>query len=101
MWVRLESIIYACRMVQAGAGHIYIAGGVESTSRAPWKIKRPQSCMIQYYQNFYERASLQPKGQDPSMIEAAENVSHITRKQQDALRYVVIISHINIIRMEV
>lgn len=23
----LESIIYACRMVQAGAGHIYIAGG--------------------------------------------------------------------------
>ena len=36
---------------------------------------------------FYERASFAPKGQDPSMIEAAENVAqyyHITRKQQDA-----------------
>lgn len=39
----LEAVIHACRMIQAGAGHIYIAGGVESTSRAPWKIKRPQS----------------------------------------------------------
>ena len=28
----LESIIYACRMVQAGAGHIYIAGGVKHES---------------------------------------------------------------------
>ena len=83
----LESIIYACRMVQAGAGHIYIAGGVESTSRAPWKIKRPQSVYDTQLPEFYERASFAPKGQDPSMIEAAENVAqyyHITRKQQDA-----------------
>lgn len=39
----LESVIHACRMIQAGAGDIYIAGGVESVSRSPWKIKRPQS----------------------------------------------------------
>ena len=52
MWSGLESIIYACRMIQAGAGHIYIAGGVESTSRAPWKIKRPQSVYDTNYQNF-------------------------------------------------
>ena len=39
----LESIIYACRMVQCEAGKVFIAGGIESTSRAPWKIKRPQS----------------------------------------------------------
>ena len=71
----LESIIYACRMVQAGAGHIYIAGGVESTSRAPWKIKRPQSVYDTQLPEFYERASFAPKGQDPSMIEAAENVA--------------------------
>ena len=57
----LESIIYACRMVQAGAGHIYIAGGVESTSRAPWKIKRPQSVYDTQLPEFYERASLHQK----------------------------------------
>lgn len=34
----LEAINLACRMIQAGAGDIYLAGGVESTSRAPWKI---------------------------------------------------------------
>ena len=38
----LESIIYACRMVQCEVGKCSF-GGVESTSRAPWKIKRPQS----------------------------------------------------------
>ena len=37
----LESIIYACRMVQCEGKCSF--GGVESTSRAPWKIKRPQS----------------------------------------------------------
>ena len=55
----LESIIYACRMVQAGAGHIYIAGGVESTSRAPWKINALNQCMIHNYQNFMSVPLLQ------------------------------------------
>ena len=39
----LETIIQACRMIQSNAGQVYIAGGVESVSRAPWKLKRPQS----------------------------------------------------------
>lgn len=65
----LESIIYACRMVQCGAGRVYVAGGVESTSRAPWKIKRPQSVYETQLPQFYERASFAPEGQDPSMIE--------------------------------
>src|SRR5699024_1356610 len=37
----LEAINYACRLVQAGAGDIYIAGGVESSSLAPWKMAKP------------------------------------------------------------
>ena len=83
----LEAVIQACRMVQAGAGQCYIAGGVESTSRAPWKIKRPQSVYDTTLPQFYERAAFAPEGQDPSMIEAAENVAHvyhITREDQDA-----------------
>ncbi|PHK50512.1 thiolase family protein [Staphylococcus edaphicus] len=82
----LEAITYACRMVQAGAGNMYIAGGVESTSRAPWKIKRPQSVYDTHLPEFYERASFAPENQDPSMIEAAENVAQtygITREDQD------------------
>lgn len=83
----LESIIYACRMVQCGAGSIYIAGGVESTSRAPWKMKRPQSVYETQLPQFYERASFAPEGQDPSMIEAAERVAqyyNVSREDQDA-----------------
>lgn len=82
----LEAVIHAYRMIQAGAGHIYIAGGVESTSRAPWKIKRPQSVYDTHLPEFFERASFAPDGQDPSMIEAAENVAKtygITREEQD------------------
>lgn len=82
----LAAIQYACRMIQAGAGKIYLAGGVESSSRAPWKIKRPQSVYETQLPQFYERASFAPEGQDPSMIEAAENVAqqfNISRAMQD------------------
>ncbi|MDN8759692.1 acetyl-CoA C-acyltransferase, partial [Staphylococcus aureus] len=61
--------------------------GVESTSRAPWKMKRPQSVYESQLPQFYERASFAPEGQDPSMIEAAENVAqhyNISRQHQDA-----------------
>ncbi|HJE01230.1 acetyl-CoA C-acyltransferase [Staphylococcus auricularis] len=82
----LAAIQYACRMIQAGAGKIYLAGGVESSSRAPWKIKRPQSVYETQLPQFYDRASFAPEGQDPSMIEAAENVAqqfNISRAMQD------------------
>lgn len=86
----LEAVIHACRMVQAGAGSIYIAGGVESTSRAPWKIKRPQSVYDTQLPEFFERASFAPDSQDPSMIQAAENVAqryNISRNDQDAFAF--------------
>lgn len=86
----LEAVMYACRMIQAGAGEIYLAGGVESTSRAPWKIKRPQSIYDTNLPEFYERAAFAPEGQDPSMIQAAENVArtyHVSRETQDQYAY--------------
>lgn len=86
----LETIIQACRMIQSNAGQVYIAGGVESVSRAPWKLKRPQSVYEAEFPQFFERASFAPDGQDPSMIEAAENVAqtyHISRERQDEFAY--------------
>lgn len=86
----LEAIHLACRLVESGAGDFYIAGGVESTSRAPWKMKRPTSLYPSEPPQFYERASFAPSDQDPSMIEAAENVARqfqIAREDQDRFAY--------------
>ncbi|MBF7017803.1 thiolase family protein [Staphylococcus durrellii] len=86
----LEAVIQACRMIQAEAGQVFITGGVESSSRAPWKIKRPQSVYDNELPMFYERASFAPENQDPSMIEAAENVAqqfNITKEEQDKFAY--------------
>lgn len=86
----LEAIQLACRLVESGAGDFYIAGGVESTSRAPWKMKRPTSLYPTEPPQFYERAPFAPSHQDPTMIEAAENVARqyqISRADQDRFAY--------------
>ncbi|PYI38441.1 acetyl-CoA C-acyltransferase [Arthrobacter psychrolactophilus] len=80
----LEAIVLACRLIQAGAGELYLAGGVESISTAPARAHRgPQGEL-----EFFDRAQFAPyETGDPDAGEAAENVaSHykITRQRQDA-----------------
>ncbi|EQA5978514.1 thiolase family protein [Staphylococcus pseudintermedius] len=82
----LEAIHLASRLVESGAGDFYIAGGVESTSRAPWKMEKPTSLYSTTPPTFYERAPFAPVGQDPTMIEAADNVAKqydVSREDQD------------------
>jgi len=83
----LEAINIACRLIQSGAGDIYIAGGVESTSLAPWKIEKPSHLYSLKGPSFYMRARFSPDFiGDPDMGVAAENVAeafHISRKDQD------------------
>lgn len=82
----LEAIHLASRLVESGAGDFYIAGGVESTSRAPWKMEKPTSLYPTTPPTFYERAPFAPVGQDPTMIEAADNVAKqydVSREDQD------------------
>ena len=38
----LESINIAARMIEANPGDVFIAGGVESMSRAPWVVSKPE-----------------------------------------------------------
>jgi acetyl-CoA acetyltransferase family protein len=38
----LDAVIGAMRAIRVGDGSIYIAGGVESMSRAPWVVPKPQ-----------------------------------------------------------
>lgn len=82
----LEAVILAARLIQAGAGDIYLAGGVESTSLAPWKLAKP----LNHFKQFPEvmpRARFSPLSVgDPDMGIAAENVAErfgITREDQD------------------
>ncbi|MCP3027807.1 thiolase family protein [Halobacillus sp. A5] len=83
----LEAINMAARLIQAGAGGLYIAGGVESTSLAPWKIKKPAFIADPKGPELYTRARFSPDAVgDPEMGEAAENVAehyHISREEQD------------------
>lgn len=83
----LEAINLAARLIQAGAGEMYLAGGVESTSTAPWKLAKPRSLYDPHGPAIFMRARFSPDFiGDPDMGIAAENVAkkyHITRKEQD------------------
>ena len=80
----LEAVVLACRLVQAGAGDLYLAGGVESISTAPERAHRGADGVL----DFYERAQFSPyEIGDPDAGVAAENVARhygITRSRQDA-----------------
>ncbi|WP_458413272.1 thiolase family protein [Schinkia sp. CFF1] len=83
----LEAINLAARLIQAGAGDVYLAGGVESSSLAPWKIEKPTSLYGPASPKIFTRArfSTDEIG-DPEMGLAAENVAEyykISREDQD------------------
>jgi 3-oxoadipyl-CoA thiolase len=39
----LDAVIHAAHAVRAGEGDVYLAGGVESMTRAPWVLAKPES----------------------------------------------------------
>ncbi|WP_372884530.1 acetyl-CoA C-acyltransferase [Shimia sp.] len=79
----LEAVIQACRLIEAGAGDLFVAGGVESRSRRPQRAMPSDNGYVPY-----ERARFAPEAiGDPEMIAAAENVARahdISRARQDA-----------------
>ncbi|MDP5225804.1 MULTISPECIES: thiolase family protein [Arthrobacter] len=80
----LDAVIHAARLIQAGAGDVYLAGGTESISTAPQRAERLPDGSTRPY----SRARFTPRGAaDPEMGAAAENVAAhcgITREAQDA-----------------
>jgi acetyl-CoA C-acetyltransferase len=80
----LEAINIAARLIQAGAGEVYLAGGVESSSRAPMKLETFHETG---QTRSFERARFSPNEiGDPEMGVAAENVAElyrISREEQD------------------
>ncbi|MCO4852519.1 thiolase family protein [Bacillus vallismortis] len=95
----LEAINIAARLIQSGAGDLYLAGGMESTSRAPWKVEKPLSLHSVIPPKMYTRASFAPDFiGDPDMGIAAENVAesyNISKEEQDEFAF---LSHQKAIR---
>ena len=81
----LEAINIAARLIEAGAGEIYIAGGVESTSTAPLRYETAEGGESP---KPFTRARFSPDFVgDPEMGAAAENVARafkISRARQDS-----------------
>jgi acetyl-CoA C-acetyltransferase len=80
----LDAIVLASRLVAAGDGGVYLAGGVESISTAPLRAHRAQDGTPE----FFRRAQFAPlRHGDPDMGVAAENVAArvgVSRARQDA-----------------
>jgi len=89
----------AARAIKAGEGDVYIAGGVESMSRAPWAVPKTESAFqwgnVTMYDTTLGWRFVNPRmekgfGTD-SMGETAENIREerpaLTRDEQDAFAY--------------
>ncbi len=91
----LEAVNMAARAVKLGEGDIYLAGGVESMSRAPWVLPKPERGLPRGEQILYDTTlgwrMINPRMAErystESMGETGENVAErysISREDQDA-----------------
>jgi acetyl-CoA C-acetyltransferase len=83
----LQAIALAMELASHGQGDVFVAGGVESMTRAPYLMARPESAYSRTPPQ-YKRMQLAPDSiGNPSMGQTAENVARqyrIGREEQDA-----------------
>jgi 3-oxoadipyl-CoA thiolase len=92
----LEAVNSAARAIKAGEGDFYLAGGVESMSRAPWVVEKPERGLPRGPQTMHDTTlgwrMINPRMAElgvstESMGETGENVAErygIGREDQDA-----------------
>ncbi len=92
----LEAVNCAARAVKLSEGDFYLAGGVESMSRAPWVIEKPERALPRGPQTMHDTTlgwrMINPRMAElgvstESMGETGENVAErygISREDQDA-----------------
>ena len=95
----LAAVNAAARAIKAGEGEVYLAGGVESMTRAPWSMPKtsepfPRGDLKLYDTTLgwrYPNPKLEAMFPLESMGETAENIydmdPSITREQQDEFAY--------------
>lgn len=90
----LEAVNQASRALRLGEGDLYLAGGVESMSRAPWVLPKPERGLARGEQTLYDTTlgwrMINPRMEElhstASMGETGENVAErysISREEQD------------------
>jgi acetyl-CoA acetyltransferase family protein len=90
----LTAVVGACHAVQAGDGDLFVAGGVESMSRAPFVVAKPDKAFPRGNQVLYDthlgwrfpNPKLEEMFPLESMGETGENVADrygVTREEQD------------------
>jgi 3-oxoadipyl-CoA thiolase len=90
----LEAVNQASRALRLGEGSLYVAGGVESMSRAPWVMPKPEDGLPRGEQTLYDTTlgwrlinpRMSERYSTESMGETGENVAEkygISRDQQD------------------
>ena len=91
----LQAVNSAAHAIQAGEGEVYVAGGVESMTRAPFVLAKPDAAFPRGEQKLYDTTlgwrfvnpRLAELHQPFSMGETAENVADkyvVSRQDQDA-----------------
>ncbi len=91
----LAAVIGACHAVIAGDGELFVAGGVESMSRAPLVTSKPEQAFPRGDRTLYDTTlgwrfpnpALEQRFPLESMGETGENVAerwHVSREDQDA-----------------
>ena len=92
----LEAVNAAARAVKLGEGDLYLAGGVESMSRAPWVVEKPERALPRGAQTMHDTTlgwrmvnrRMEELGvSTESMGETGENVAErygVSREDQDA-----------------
>ena len=90
----LDAVIQAARAIRAGEGDCYIAGGVESMTRAPWVMAKPDSAWSRNPQVWdssigwrFPNPEMERRFPLESMGQTAENIAAdrpaINRQRQD------------------
>lgn len=94
----LDAVTYAARGIIAGEGDIYIAGGTESMTRAPYVMAKPDTAYARGNRELFDTTigwrftneRLKEMYGTDSMPETAENVAEqfgISRQEQDKFAY--------------
>ncbi len=93
----MSAVIHAHRAIKAGDGHLFISGGVENMTRAPWIISKSTKSFgtdAKMYDSSFGWRFINPQMEElygtESMGKTAENLVdmyNISRKDQDIFAY--------------
>jgi len=86
----MNAVAIAAQAIKAGAGDIYVAGGIESMSRAPYLLERAEKPYSASPPKFRKSQHSPEEIGDPPMGITAENLAKqykISREEQDEYAY--------------